>query len=96
VNQQRNDGKKYSDEVAAKAVNGNPNKTALTSNPFASEFEYGVVVGHGYWDHNHMVLQMEDCLDVLRVLHMAWTCMITCFYSTTRQDMTSSDQMVYL
>jgi hypothetical protein len=60
-------GKKYSDEVAAIAVNGNSNKQQLTKNPFMTEFEYGVA-GQGYWDYNHMVLQMEDCIDVLRLL----------------------------
>jgi hypothetical protein len=30
------------DEVAAKAVNENANKTALTLNPFVIEFEHGV------------------------------------------------------
>ena len=67
VNQTRN-GKKYSDEVAAIAVNGNANKQQLTKNPFVTEFEYGVS-GQGYWDYNHMVLQMEDCIDVLDVVH---------------------------
>jgi hypothetical protein len=67
VNQQRS-GKKYSDEVAANTVHGNANKIPLPSNPFVTEFEYGVS-GQGYWDYNHMVLQMEDCIDVLHMLH---------------------------
>jgi hypothetical protein len=50
------------------AVNGKANKQQLTKNPFVTEFEYGVA-GQGYWDYNHMVLQMEDCIDVLHVLH---------------------------
>jgi hypothetical protein len=33
-----------------------------------TEFEYGVA-GQEYWDYNHMVFQMEDCIDVLHVLH---------------------------
>jgi hypothetical protein len=66
VNQYRQ-GKKYSDNVAAKAVHGNANKTQLTSNPFVTEFEYGVA-SQGYWDYNHMVLQLEDCINVLHVL----------------------------
>jgi hypothetical protein len=40
----------------------------LQKNPFVTEFEYGVG-GQGYWDYNHMVRQMEDCIDVLHVLH---------------------------
>ena len=32
------------------------------------EFEYGVNT-EGYWTYGHMVLQMEDCADVLNVLH---------------------------
>ena len=38
VNEKR-DGEKYSDDVAAKVVNGNQNKTPLTSNPFVIEFK---------------------------------------------------------
>ena len=56
------DGKKYSDEEAAKAVNGNPNKLALTKSPFVIEFEYGQD-NQGYWDYNQMVTQLEDCVD---------------------------------
>ena len=67
VNEKRK-GTKYSDEVAAKAVYGNTDKHPLTSNPFLTEFEYGVA-GQGYWDYNHMVLQMEDCIDALHVCH---------------------------
>ena len=32
------------------------------------EFEYGAN-NEGYWSYEHMVLQMEDCLDVMRVLN---------------------------
>jgi hypothetical protein len=52
VNQKRN-GTKYLDEVAANAVYGNTSKSPLTYNPFVTEFEYGVA-GQSYWDYNHI------------------------------------------
>ena len=56
------------DETAATAVNGNPNKQPLTRSQFVVEFEYGAS-NQGYWDYNHMVLQLEDCIDCLQALH---------------------------
>jgi hypothetical protein len=59
---------KYSDEVAATSIYGNANKSKMTSSPFVFEFEYGIA-GQGYWDYNHMALQLEDCADVLKALY---------------------------
>ena len=44
---------------------GKTKKKALTSNPFVVEFDYGTNKD-GYWGYNYMVLQTEDCIDVLR------------------------------
>ena len=36
--------------------------------PFLHYFDYGENK-EGYWDYNHMVLQFEDVLDCLKVMH---------------------------
>ena len=61
----KEENKKYKDHDASVAVNGKNEKKALTSNPFVVEFDYGTNK-EGYWGYNNMVLQMEDCIDVLR------------------------------
>ena len=61
------ENKKCSDEEAAVEVRGHSTKNALTSSPFVIKFEYGKE-GEGYWDYNHMVLQLEDCADVVQIL----------------------------
>ena len=62
------EGKEYIDKDAAKSNRGNTKKTALTSSPFVLEFEYGANA-EGYWVYEHMVLQLEDCVDCLKVLY---------------------------
>ena len=57
-------GKKYSDENAVKEVYGSPFKKKLTSTLFIRELEYGKNK-NGYWLYDHMVLQLEDCVDIL-------------------------------
>ena len=67
INQARR-GTKYSDEAAAKETRGgNANKQPLTKSPFVVEFEYGAN-NQGYWRYDHMILQFEDCIDVLKTL----------------------------
>jgi len=39
----------------------------LRSSPFIVEFDYGAN-NEGYWSYDHMVLQLEDCVDCLKVL----------------------------
>ncbi|KAI2512808.1 hypothetical protein MHU86_1596 [Fragilaria crotonensis] len=69
VNEQRF-GKKYADEDAAIEILGSPNKKPLTKtkSPFLLFFEYGEN-REGYWTYNNMVIQFEDAVDVLRVIH---------------------------
>jgi hypothetical protein len=67
VNEYR-EGKHYSDRLAALEKRGMSDKKPLASSPFVVEFEYGINT-EGYWTYDHMVLQMEDCADVLNVLH---------------------------
>ena len=60
-------GQHYLDESAAKAKRGTSEKKDLPSSPFVFEFEYGAS-NEGYWCYEHMVLQLEDCVDCLKVL----------------------------
>ena len=59
--------KKYSDEEAACAIYGDATKKELTSSPFVQELEYGQNK-EGYWTYDRMIIQLEDCVDVLKVL----------------------------
>jgi hypothetical protein len=59
---------KYADEKAAISLRGMDVKQPLKESPFVREFEYGAN-NEGYWSYEHMVLQMEDCLDAMRVLN---------------------------
>ena len=73
-------GQTYSDEAAAHAINVTSQKPSLTTSPFSRSFEYGN--NHeGYWSYNHMVLQLEDCVDVLKTLYLNFDFI---FYSTIR------------
>ena len=47
---------------------GTATKQPLETSPFIVEFEYGANA-EGYWTYDHMVLQFEDCVDVLMVLY---------------------------
>jgi hypothetical protein len=60
-------GKSYSDELAAMDKRGTSAKQPLDSSPFVVQFEYGIN-SEGYWTYDHMVLQFEDCVDVVKVL----------------------------
>jgi hypothetical protein len=60
-------GKLYADEEAATYLLGNPQKSELTESPFIRFLEYGATKD-GYWSYRHMVLQIEDCIDCLKVL----------------------------
>jgi hypothetical protein len=60
-------GKKYMDESAAVAKRGTAEKKDLKTSPFVVEFEYGAN-NEGYWCYEHMVLQLEDCVDCIKVI----------------------------
>ena len=63
-------GTEYSDKEAAISVQGTAAKKAITKKgePFVVEFEYGANK-QGYWTYEHMIVQMEDCIDVLHHLY---------------------------
>jgi hypothetical protein len=60
--------KSYSDVLAAMEKRDTATKQPLETSPFIVEFEYGANA-EGYWTYDHMVLQFEDCVDVLMVLY---------------------------
>lgn len=61
-------GKNYVDEQAATYLNGSSLKPKkLACSPFIRFIEYGSGKD-GYWTYNHMVLQLEDCIDCLKVV----------------------------
>ena len=64
----RRRGKYYMDEEAATKKRGNAKKEDLKSSPFSKKFEYGANKD-GYWTYEDMVLQLEDCVDVLKALN---------------------------
>jgi hypothetical protein len=61
-------GTKYHDHVAAVEVNKNSGKRKLTESPFVRYMDVGEN-REGYWDYNRMVIQLEDVVDCLKVLH---------------------------
>jgi len=67
VNHKRK-GKSYEDTVAAMDVRGSEKKEPLLESPFVVKLEYGANKD-GYWTGNHMILQLEDCIDCLTELH---------------------------
>jgi hypothetical protein len=60
----------YEDLKAAVEAGGckDGSKKPLNCSPFVRTFEYGVD-SDGYWSYNHMVLQLEDCVDLLKHLY---------------------------
>ena len=63
-------GARYADEEAAMEVHGSSLKPLLSTgkSPFLTFFDYGKNKD-GYWDYNHMVLQFEDVIDCLKIVH---------------------------
>ena len=61
-------GKNYLDEDAAVMVNGTKKKETLTSTPFVRYLEYGAN-NDGYWKYENMIMQLEDCVDILQYIY---------------------------
>ena len=81
--------KTYSDVLAAVEKRGTAEKQPLSDSPFVVEFEYGVQA-EGYWTYDHMVLQLEDCIDVITVLYPQYEFMFlfdhSCGHDRKRPD----------
>ena len=58
----------YKDEEAAAKYLGGSLKRDLNGSPFIIEFEYGAG-NEGYWNYEQMVLQLENCVDVVKALY---------------------------
>jgi hypothetical protein len=90
VNATRN-GVKYKDEKAAIETKADPAgwKKPLTKSPFVKEFEYGAN-SDGYWTYQHMVLQLEDCRDIVKVLYPQYDFLFlfdhSCGHDRQRED----------
>lgn len=67
INQFR-ENKAYLDEDAAVFVHGNKNKKKLIESPFVRWLHYGQN-NDGYWNYHHMIVQLGDIIDCLRVLY---------------------------
>jgi hypothetical protein len=67
VNQKRSN-ENYLDAQPTIEKRGNAAKPPLTSSPFVLEFEYGINA-QGYRSYEHMVMQLEDCINCLTVLY---------------------------
>ena len=83
-------GKKYIDEAAAIKYRGKGvNKDILDNNPFVFEFEYGVA-NEGYWNYEHMILQLDDCINVLKCLYPQYDFLFlfdhSCGHDKQRED----------
>jgi len=61
------DGESYADVEAASELQGDAFKKPLTGSPFSVLFDYGKGKS-GYWGYRHMICQLEDCVDCLRIL----------------------------
>jgi len=80
---------KYKDEEAAVAKCEKAPKDNLLENLFVKEFEYGTS-GKGYWCYQQMVLQLEDCIDVLKVVYPQFNFLFlfdhSCGHDKQRED----------
>jgi hypothetical protein len=61
-------GKKYTDEVAAMDVRNCIDKKKIKESPFIKYLELGAN-SEGYWGYNHVLLQLEDCVNCLKVVY---------------------------
>ena len=70
LNRERRTGKKYIDPEAAKVARGSDIKKEFTvkDNPFVRSFLYGANK-EGYWTYDHLITQLEDCMDMLHTLY---------------------------
>jgi hypothetical protein len=67
-------GTKCSDDAAAKETRGgNANKQPLTESLFVVAFKHGAN-NQGCWRCDHMVLQFEDCIDIVNTLWPEFDC----------------------
>jgi hypothetical protein len=94
-------GEKYKDEKAAMEKRGSLFKKPLTvsDNPFVYYFNYGAQE-EGYWCYNMMVLQLEDVIDCLTILHPEFDYLFlfdhSCGHDHQREDGLNAGRMLKL
>ena len=92
-------GSKYIDEQAAHDTRKTPFKLELTTTPFVREFEYGAN-SEGYWTYQHMVLQLEDFVDVIKVLYSQYQFLFlfdhSCGHDRQKEDGLNVERMTKL
>ena len=90
-------GQHYKDVDAAKKYKGTTEKQNLLTDPFVVEFEYGAS-NEGYWNYERMVLQLEDCVDVVKVLWPQYDCLFlfdhSCGHDKQRIDGLNAENML--
>jgi hypothetical protein len=73
-------------------------KKDLKHSPFVVEFEYGAN-NEGYWSYEHMVLQLEDCVDCLQVLAPQFDYLFlfdhSCGHDKQREDGLKHDKIIW-
>ena len=72
INSERRKGFQYVDLAAAKKVRGTLDKECFKHDDifkcFVRAFEYGIRKD-GYWSYEHLIIQLEDCLDVIKGIY---------------------------
>jgi hypothetical protein len=86
---ERRQNKKYGDEEATIYLLGSARKKDLVASPFVRYLEYEKGKDE-YWSYNHMVLQLEDCTDVFKVLYQQFDIVYESDHSS-RHDKEKSD-----
>jgi hypothetical protein len=88
VNEKRQ-GQCYWGAEAARNIQGLSRKKALTKSPIVRMIDYGATKD-GYWNASHMLVQVEDCMDVWncltgRVIFFPCRSLITCPVAIVRE-----------
>ena len=95
VNRRRH-GVRYRDTQAAQDTRRSEFKPPLTTSPFVREFEFGQN-NDGYWSYQHMVLELEDCVDVLNVKYPQYDFLFlfdhSCGHDRQREDGLNVEKM---
>jgi hypothetical protein len=66
---------------------------AFTCSPFIQEFEYGKD-NQGYWTYQWMVCQLDDCMDILKVLFEDKHDFMFLFHHSCGHDKKKSDGLI--
>ena len=76
----------YSDEAAAIMIYHNSKKPKLTLSPFLYKVDYGNN-HNGYWPYDYMIIQLKDCIDILKYTHPDFDCLFLLDHSNEHDYM---------